>query len=634
MSVINRNRIVTDGLVLQLDSLNGKSYPFSGSTNWFDLSGFGYNSIVSGNTSYDITNKSINVFGGGSVNGATPSRDIIFPTSVVLPGTGSSWTLNTLVKLNFAQEKTINNFHMSYALNKPGWMIWQMLNTFSVTKIIENNSNIYVSGNFSEYGTTDRPFIIKLNSGGTIDNTFNAGFVISSSQSVDDIVLSSSNDVYFNGYNLVTGSLTPRVGKLNGLTGAFLSGITTNTMNATITLGNLVLDEPLNHLYVCGWFTSVNGVAAQYFTRLFSDTFTIDTSFNTRVGFNAQGSANAVALQTDKRVLVGGSFTTYSGESYNRIIRLTSGGTIDKTFIIGSGFAGGNINNSCLRVQSDGKILCTGSFSSYSGVSANRIIRLNTDGSIDNTFSYGTGFNGDVLTTAIQSDGKILCGGQFTAYNGTNSNSLIRLNTGGTIDATFSVGSGFNVSNVNTITIQSDGKILCGGRFATYSGVTANNLIRLNTNGTIDTTFNSGVGLFGPYRPNLQIYYRNSLNALSIQTIFNVPPSGSAWFNYLTQSQYFNKFVMLTVVKDTTDTYKTYWNGVSSGVGSSVAGSRDTGLNIDYIGQTIFDQSRNIYLSGNTSNTPSIGLYQVYNRELNPNEVLQNYNVLRTRYNL
>jgi hypothetical protein len=216
MSVINRNRIVTNGLVLQLDSLNVKSYPFSGSTNWFDLSGFGYNSIVSGNTSYDITNKSINVFGGGSVNGATPSRDIIFPTSVVLPGTGSSWTLNTLVKLNFAQEKTNNNFNISYALNKSGWMIWQMLHSFSVTKIVESNSNIYVSGNFSEYGTTDRPFIIKLNSGGTIDNTFNAGFVISQTQSVDDIVLNSSGDVFFNGFNLVTGALSPRVGKLNG----------------------------------------------------------------------------------------------------------------------------------------------------------------------------------------------------------------------------------------------------------------------------------------------------------------------------------------------------------------------------------------------------------------------------------
>jgi uncharacterized delta-60 repeat protein len=610
--------------------------PYNGTTNlnWNDLSGFGYNTIITGNTGYDITTNSVNIYGGGSINGATPSRDIIFPTSVVLPGTGSSWTLNTLVKLNFAQEKTTNNFNISYALNKPGWMIWQMLHAFSVTKIVESNSNIYVSGNFSEYGTTNRPFIIKLNSGGTIDNTFNAGFVISQTQSVDDIVLNSSNEVYFNGFNLVTGALSPRVGKLNGSTGSFLTGITTNTMNATITLGNMVLDEPLNHLYVCGWFTSVNGVAAQYFTRLFSDTFTIDTSFNTRVGFNAQGTALAVALQPDKRVLVGGSFTTYSGESYNRIIRLTSGGTIDKTFVIGSGFAGGNVSNGCVKVQTDGKILVGGSFTSYSGVSANRIIRLNTDGSIDPTFVYGTGFNGDIFAMAIQPDNNIILGGSFSAYNGSTRGSIIRLTTGGTVDTSFVIGSGFNTNNVNAITIQSDGKILCGGRFGEYSGVTANNLIRLNTNGSIDTTFNSGVGLFGPYRPNLQIYYRNSSNALTIQTIFGVPPSGAAWLNYLTQSQYFNKFVMLTVVKDITDTYKTYWNGVSSGGGTSVAGSRDTGLNIDYIGQTIFDQSRSIYLSGNTSNTPSIGLYQVYNRELTPNEVLRNYNSLRTRYNL
>jgi uncharacterized delta-60 repeat protein len=630
MSVTNRNRIVTNGLVLHLDGNNPKSYPFNGSTNWSDLSGLNNNSIITGFTSYDTTTKSVNVFGGGV--GATPSRDVIFPTSLSLPGTGSSWTVNTLVKLNYPQEKTANDFNLNNISNRSGTIIWQMLHTYSVTKILEANNSIYVSGNFSEYGTTDRPFIIKLTTGGTIDTNFNGGFSISQTQLVDDIVINSANEVHFNGYNLGAQGLNPRVGKLNGNTGLFVTGITTATMNATITLGNMVLDEPLNHLYVGGWFTSVNGVSAQYFARLFANTFTLDTSFNTRVGFNNLGSATAIALQSDKRVVVGGSFTTYSGESYNRIIRLTSGGTIDKTFVIGTGL-NGNVSNGCVKIQTDGKILVGGTFTLYSGITASRIVRLNTDGSIDSTFAYGAGFNSTVLTIALQNDGKILIGGNFTTYSGLTSNRIIRLNTNGTIDNTFSIGSGFDY-DLMMITIQNDGKILCGGRFGSYSGVTANNLIRLNTNGSIDNSFNSGTGLFGPYRPNLQIGYRNSSNVLTTQTIFNVSPLAGGWFNYATQIPFYNRFIMLTIVKDITDTYRTFWNGVSSGAGTSLAGSTDTGFNLGYMGQTIFSQSNNTYISGNTTNSPSISVYQVYNRALSQSEVSQNYNVLRTRYNI
>lgn len=601
--------------------------PYNGTINlgWNDLSGYNYNAIMTGNTGYDITTKSVNVYGGGSTAGGTPSRDVILPTSLSLPGTGSSWTLNTLVKLNYAQEKATNDFFLSFNSNKSGKIVWEMINVISVTKILEANNSIYVSGNFSEYGTTNRPFIIKLTTGGTIDTNFNAGFTISQTQQVDDILVNSANDLYFNGYNLYRS-----VGKINPNTGLLLSGA---TMNTTITLGNMILDEPLNHLYIGGWFTSVNGVSAQYFTRLFADTLTIDASFDTRVGFSPAYSAFASALQTDKKVVVGGSFTSYSGESYNRIIRLTSGGTIDKTFVIGSGFAGGNVNPRCVKIQNDGKILLGGTFTSYSGVTANRFIRLNTDGSIDPTFVYGTGFNNSVYTIAIQNDGKILVGGGFSSYNGTTSYRMIRLTTGGTVDNSF-INTSLIGSSVEAITIQNDGKILIGGQFSSYSGVTANNLMRLNSDGSIDPTFNSGTGLFGPYRGNLQIAYKNSSNTLTSQYIYNVPPLGAGWYDYATQIPYYNKFVMLTIVKDITDTYKTYWNGKSSGVGSSVAGSIDTGLNIDYIGQTIYNYSFVRYQSGDTSNTHSISLYQVYNRELTPAEISQNYNTIRTRYNL
>jgi uncharacterized delta-60 repeat protein len=221
----------------------------------------------------------------------------------------------------------------------------------------------------------------------------------------------------------------------------------------------------------------------------------IDNTFNIGTGFN--GYVKTITLQPDGKILVGGSFSTYSGVTSNKIIRLNTGGTIDNTFTIGTGFTG-EVNT--IVLQPDGKILVGGDFTSYSGVTKNNIIRLNNDGTIDNTFTVGDGFNGFVQTITLQPDGKILIGGYFTSYSiftpSINSNYIIRLNTGGTIDDTFTVGNGFD-NPVNIITLQPDGKILVGGDFSTYSGVTSNKIIRLNTGGTIDNTFTIGTGFTG-----------------------------------------------------------------------------------------------------------------------------------------
>jgi uncharacterized delta-60 repeat protein len=155
----------------------------------------------------------------------------------------------------------------------------------------------------------------------------------------------------------------------------------------------------------------------------------------------------------------------------------------------GTGF---NADPEIIRQQADGKLVVAGFYTTYQGVSANRIVRLNTDFSIDDTFVYGTGFNGEAVALAIQSDGKILVGGNFTTYKGTARNRIIRLETDGSIDTTFGIGTGFNAT-VWAITIQPDGKILVGGEFTSYSGAVESKIVRLNTNGTIDTTFNTPI---------------------------------------------------------------------------------------------------------------------------------------------
>jgi len=98
--------------------------------------------------------------------------------------------------------------------------------------------------------------------------------------------------------------------------------------------------------------------------------------------------------------------------------------TIDTGFNIWSAFD--NVVRS-LAIQNDGKILVGGHFTSYSGSSANRIIRLNADWTIDTGFNIWSAFNNVAFSLAIQSDGKILVGGQFTSYNWISAPHLIRL---------------------------------------------------------------------------------------------------------------------------------------------------------------------------------------------------------------
>jgi uncharacterized delta-60 repeat protein len=240
-------------------------------------------------------------------------------------------------------------------------------------------------------------------------------------------------------------------------------------------------------ILVGGSFSSYRGTTANRIVRINTDG-SIDTTFVTGTGFN--NVTTAISLQTDGKIIVGGIFTSYNGTGANRIIRLNSDGSIDGTFVYGTGF---NASVNTTKIQSDGKILVGGTFTSYNGTGANRIVRLTTLGAVDGTFVYGTGFDNSVTDIAIQSDGKIVVTGAFLNYNGTGSVRLIRLTTLGAVDGTLVVGTGFN-SVPNGVSIQSDGKIIVVGNFTTYQGTSANYIIRLTTLGAIDTSFVYGTG--------------------------------------------------------------------------------------------------------------------------------------------
>lgn len=140
-------------------------------------------------------------------------------------------------------------------------------------------------------------------------------------------------------------------------------------------------------------------------------------------------------------------------------------------------------------VQADGKILIGGDFTTVGTSNRTRIARLNANGTVEgtSTFNAGAGANGTVACIAVQADGKIILGGSFTTVAGVARNRIARLNANGTIDATFNPDA---ANSVNSIAVQPDGKIVMGGFFVTVGGVTRNRIARLNADGTLDAAFN------------------------------------------------------------------------------------------------------------------------------------------------
>jgi uncharacterized delta-60 repeat protein len=264
-------------------------------------------------------------------------------------------------------------------------------------------------------------------------------------------------------------------------------------------------------IIVGGYFTSFNGTARNYIVRLNADG-SLDTSFNPGTGFDY--FVNKIALQNDGKIIVGGYFTSFNGTTRNFIARLNSNGSLDTSFNPGSGFDDG-VNS--IAIQSDGKIIVGGEFWSFNGIERNNIARLNPDGTLDTSFNPGTGFEGlYIYSIAIQGDGKIIVGGEFWSYNGTARNYIARLNADGSLDTSFNPGSGFDLY-VNSISIQSDGKIILGGDFSSFNGIARNRIARLNTDGSLDTSFNPGSG------------FDNSVISTPIQSDGKIIVGGNFW---------------------------------------------------------------------------------------------------------
>ena len=277
---------------------------------------------------------------------------------------------------------------------------------------------------------------------------------------------------------------------------------------------------------VAGSFASYEGLPyASSITRLYNGG-NLETVNVTRPSGKVQptpalkggvsGVVNNLHVQQDGKIIVIGYFRYYVKPNYNLVsvngtdslhldstlvnlmCRLHPDGILDSSYNYdlvnhrGKDGPNGVIVRSILL--SDGKLLIAGSFTKYNGQDAQRIARLNADGTLDATFQSSTGANGPIEEMAIQPDGKIVIAGQFNNYGNTPVKSLARLNADGTLDPSLHIEKGSD-GGIYNISVMPQGELVLSGSFTKFDDLSRNNFVVLKPDGSVHPNYNTNGGI-------------------------------------------------------------------------------------------------------------------------------------------
>lgn len=235
--------------------------------------------------------------------------------------------------------------------------------------------------------------------------------------------------------------------------------------------------QPDGKILIAGDFSNVNGEKHATVARLRED-LTLDTTFD--AASRKQVDIRAI-LPTKERIFLGGPTMNFHDSKFERIAQLDlNGNAMDVV-------ARMNGNVWALAMQTNGQILAGGEFDHVERAGKRlHLVRLNADGNPDPNFAPNP--NQRVFALAVQPDNKIVVGGSFERIAGTQMHGIARLNEDGSIDETFNTGSGAD-SSVQSVAVQDDGKILIGGTFHEVDGMKRDCIARLNKDGTVDGSF-------------------------------------------------------------------------------------------------------------------------------------------------
>lgn len=319
------------------------------------------------------------------------------------------------------------------------------------------------------------------------------------------------------------------------------NGVTTTSVGRIDFITSCTV-QPDNKIIVTG---ASNGFTQRLVIARYTATGSLDTSFNT-TGANfltvgTKNQAQATTLQADGSILTCGS--TFQSKNNALIARFTASGPLDTTFntmgFVTASIGTGSIANS-VKVQTDTNIVVAGG--AFVGQAVFALARFTASGALDGTFGTGgevftpIGIQAVINQIALQSDGKIVAAG-YAAEIGTTSFCVARYNTNGTLDTGF--GSGGIVTTIigsesraYSVLIQPDNTILVAG-YAIESGITKFALVRYNSNGTLDTTFNPTGSTPGVVTTAIQ--YKAEANSVILQADNKIIAGGCSFGDQATQ---------------------------------------------------------------------------------------------------
>ena len=348
---------------------------------------------------------------------------------------------------------------------------------FHVSAVAVLSDGVVVGGNFGSFNGIPRRNIVRLKSDGSVDEGFDPGN--GTDGGVYGVAVQAGKIIIGGTFGLFNGVTRNYVLRLNPA-GTLDTVFEPNTGPDYPVLS--IAPDDRGRVLMAGYFTTVGGVSRHYVARLNPDG-RLDTGFTTGAGPDSR--VVSVLPAPEGKTLIAGLFTTINGTNRGHLARLNPDGNLDLSF---NPERGANADVLAIALQADGKVIAVGNFTSFNATSCGRLIRLEPNGAVDFSFNAGVGATQAVQCVLVQPDGKILVGGDFLSINGTACGRIARLNSNGSLDLTFNRGPGAN-GTVECMALQRDGSIIVGGEFGSVDGISRGRVARLDRNGHLDTNF-------------------------------------------------------------------------------------------------------------------------------------------------
>ncbi|MGN6416072.1 MAG: delta-60 repeat domain-containing protein [Pseudobacter sp.] len=308
------------------------------------------------------------------------------------------------------------------------------------------DQKILIAGSFTKVNGVRRGGVARLNTDGTLDESFNTGSGISNSLAtlrawcieVKEPKGTEPGKIFVGGdFQQYEGRNTGSVIRLN-MDGSLDRFYQPKVVEYGVVY-DMVYDKINDNLYIGGEFFKVDGVEICRLAKLNPDG-SLDTRY--RIGpstYNRpHNSVTSLFLSADNKLLAGGYFDKVNNITRRGLARFNLDGTLDMGFNSGAGFQGPGSSSDLpglevrsILVMATGSVIAAGNFTSFNGLPCGNIVKIDVNGSVDPSTTFGLGFNDVVMDLKIQKqpsgEERILAGGFFKTYRKEYQGAIMRL---------------------------------------------------------------------------------------------------------------------------------------------------------------------------------------------------------------